>query len=91
MSIPASFDNEADFVRTLSTTHEHLIPLIKWLDNLHDADRRKVTSAAFVLLGQRILQVTPCTHDETMEEMSALYRMIMDGGVDNFLQDNGAA
>ncbi len=90
MSIPSAFDNQADFVRTIARTHDGLMPLLRWLDELHDGDKPKATAAAFVLLGQRLLQSCPCGEETAMREMAALYHTIVDGGLDTVLrQDNG--
>lgn len=72
----------------LTRTHDGLIPLVRWLDDLHDTEKPKATAAAFILLGQRLLRESPCDEETAIAEMRTLYRMITDGGLPELGQDN---
>lgn len=89
MAIPDHFDGEADFVAAMVEASEKLLPIIIWLDDLHDLERRKITMAVFVLISQRVLTYRPHTpKEEIMGQVSVLYDLLKKGDLTDYFQDN---
>lgn len=90
MPIKHDFDDTDDFARVMTLTRERLIPLIQWLDEQEDPEKKKITAAAFVLLFSRLVGETRRDRAEVMEELGIAYDMIVDGYVGGYdlTQDN---
>lgn len=74
----------------MTLTRERLIPVIVWLDEQQDTEKKKVTAAAFVLLFRRLLDDNPRSRDIVLEELGIAYDMIVDGYIGGYdlTQDN---
>ena len=85
MDFHLHFDGPEDMGAHLKLVYDRIIPVLDWLDELTDPERRKVTTALVVLLAYNGVKREGALKETMLRNLSILHDAITSGELDNIV------